>query len=265
MDIKELEEVNESIAILKELDLPISIEQLGKRQKLETEFLREKIVPHIQSYIQSLVEHLHKPFCLVVEYQYGTPVEVRIAEKTNIKIETNKGKEKVDATKNRKYINPYSSERIKKEWEIFLESLPTGNTLIKYTVTYSYNSLSKLLREMQSKDMRPYTFKLFEALKLPTTGKITPLEFKNMLEPEQLVRETTKDGVWDRIVLWSQTQKVETRYDGTRIKVFKEDGITPVMVDKVRKIKEGQWSLKKLCELMAQKEYFENKRLGKSD
>ena len=45
MDIKELEEANEAIAILKELDLPISIEQLGKRKMLETEYLKEIAIP----------------------------------------------------------------------------------------------------------------------------------------------------------------------------------------------------------------------------
>ena len=35
MDVKQLKEANEAIAMLKELDLPISIEQLGKRKMLK--------------------------------------------------------------------------------------------------------------------------------------------------------------------------------------------------------------------------------------
>ena len=106
--------------------------------------------------------------------------------------------------------------------------------------------------------MRKYIQPLFEILKLPTTGKMSPAEFKSLLEPEQFIKETTTEGIIDRIVLWTQSQKVETRYDGTRIKVFAADGVTPIMVNKTKQIKEGQWSLKTLCDIMAQREYFAN-------
>ena len=49
MDVKQLEEANEAIAMLKELDLPISMEQLGKRKMLETEYLKENVIPQVQS------------------------------------------------------------------------------------------------------------------------------------------------------------------------------------------------------------------------
>ena len=54
MDIKELEEANEAIAMLEQLDLPISIDQLGKRKMLETKYLNENVIPKVQSHIQSL-------------------------------------------------------------------------------------------------------------------------------------------------------------------------------------------------------------------
>ena len=260
MDVKKLEEANEAIAMLKELDLPISMEQLGQRKILETEYLRENVIPQIQSYIQSLVGNLHKSFCLVVDYEYGSPVEVRIAEKTKKIDDIIQGGRKTETTQSRVISSAYNSERVQSEWSEFLKTLPSGNPIYKFTFTQSYSSLSKLLRIMQSDEMIKYTSSLFEKLNLPTNGKLTPTGFKNMLEPEQLEKEMTKDGPFDRIVLWSQTQKVEKRWDGTRTKVFKADGITPVMVDKTKKIKEGQWSLKTLCSLMVQKEYFANKR-----
>ena len=38
MDVKQLKEANEALAMLKELDLPISMEQLGKRKMLAAEY-----------------------------------------------------------------------------------------------------------------------------------------------------------------------------------------------------------------------------------
>lgn len=258
MNNKELEEANESIAILEELGLPISIEQLGKRKMLETKYLSEELVPQIQSYIQSLVGHLHKSFCLVVDYQYGSPVEVRIAEKTKLKIEDSSDKLKNASARSKIVQEAFTSERIKNEWNKFIESLPTGNPFIKYTFTQSYNSLSKLLHVIQSRDMMKYISPLFETLDIPTTGKVTPKQIINLLDPNQLVKETTREGTSDRIALWTKSQKVETQADGTRKKVFLADGVTPVLIKKAKIIKEGKWSLKTLCDLMAQKEYFTN-------
>jgi hypothetical protein len=259
MDVKDLVEANEAIAMLKELDLPISIEQLGKRKMLEIKYLKENVIPQIQSYIQSLVEHLHKSFCLVIEYEYGETVQVRLAEQTKIKGDTLQRLPKNDTPNKRVVSNKYKSERVDREWNKFLASLPTGNPFYKYTFTQSYSSLSKLLRIIQSKDMMKYSAPLLEALNLPKNGKLTPTALINLLEPEQLVQEKTKDGVFSKISLWSQSQKTEKQENGRREKVFEADGITPVMIDKTKIIKEGQWSLKTLCELMAQKEYFANK------
>lgn len=258
MDIKQLEEANEAIEILKALDLPISIEQLGKRKILETEYLKENAIPKIQTYIQSLVERLYKPFCLVVEYEHGAPVQVRIAEIKKIRQDVlNKSTPRVRIIR-----NVYTSASIQSEWLKYLDTIPDGKAFYKIAITQSYSSLSKLLRTMQSLDMMKYTSPLFKVLNLPTTGKLTPTAFVQMLEPEQFVQETTREGTKKRIVLWSQTQKTQTK-DGKRIKVFEKDGVTPVLVDKTKPIKEGQWSLKTLCDLMAQKEHFANLRLGK--
>ena len=260
MDIKELEEANEAIAILKELDLLISIEQLGKRKILETEYLKEIAIPQIQAYIQSLVEHLHKSFCLVVEYEYGEPAQVRLAEQTKLKGDTIQRLLKNNTPNKRVVSKKYKSERIEREWDTFLASLPTGNPFYKYTFTQGYSSLSKLLRIVQSKDMLTYSSSLLKALNLPFNGKLTPTALINVLEPEQLVQEKTKEGVKPKVALWTQSQRTENQGQGRRIKVFEADGVTPVMIDKTKVIKEGQWSLKLLCDLIAQKEYFANKR-----
>ena len=256
MDIKELDEVNEALEMFKELGLPIGIEQLGKRKMLETEYLKENVIPQVQAYIQSLVEHLHKSFCLVVDYERGEPVQVRLAEQTKLQGDTIQRLLKNDTPIKRVVSKKYKSERIEHEWNIFLESLPTGNPFYKYTFTQGYSSLSKLLRIIQSKDMLTYSSSMLKALNLPVHGKLTPTELINELEPEQLVQEKTKDGVKSKVVLWTQSQKTEIQEQGRRIKLFEADGVTPVMIDKTKIIKEGQWSFKLLCDLIAQKEYF---------
>ena len=211
MDVKLLEEANEAIAILKELDLPISMEQLGKRKMLETEYLKENVIPQVQSYIQSLIEHLHKSFCLIVDYEYGEPVQVRLAEQTKLKGDTIQRLLKSDTPNKRVVSKKYKSERIEREWDTFLASLPTGNPFYKFTFTQSYSSLSKLLRIIQSKDMLTYSSSLLKALNLPVHGKLTPTMLINELEPEQLVQEKTKDGVKSRVALWTQSQKTENQ------------------------------------------------------
>ena len=260
MDVKELEKANEAIAMLKELDLPISMEQIGKRKMLETEYLNENVIPQVQSHIQSLVEHLHKSFCLVVDYEYGKPVQVRLAEQTKLKGGTIQRLLKNETPSKRIVSKKFKSERIEREWDTFLASLPTGNPFYKYTFTQGYSSLSKLLRIIQSKDMLPYSSSLLKALNLPVNGKMSPTALINVLEPEQLVQEKTKEGVKSKVALWTQSQKTENLGQGRRIKAFEADGVTPVMIDKTKVIKEGQWSFKILCELIAQKEYFANKR-----
>lgn len=258
MDRKDMKDVYDAIEMLEELGLPVGMEKLQERKEMETRYLNENVVPEIQSKIQTLVELMHLSFCLVVDHQYGMPVQVRVAEKTKIQEDTKQGALKKVTSQRGKIANAYESPQIKAKLKEFLDSLPKGNAYYKFVITQSYRSMSQLFRTLQSAEMRKYTLPLFEILKLPTTGKMSPAAFKELLEPEQFVKETTKDGTVERIVLWTQSQKVETRYDGTRIKVFEADGVTPVMVDKTKKIKEGQWSLKILCDLMAQKEYFAN-------
>ena len=255
---KDLEKINESIAVLEELGLPISVDKLKEREDVEKKYLTEILLPQIQSKIQTLLEPLHTPFCLVVDYQHGTPVQIKIAEKTKLKIDSNRGSIKKVSPPKSKFPDLYESTQMKTDWKKYVESLPKGNNYVQFTISQSFHSLSKLLRVLQAKDMVRYIKPFFEMHNLPNTGRISPSEFISLLEPEQFVHETTPEGDIDKIVLWRQSQKVETKYDGTRIKVFEVDGVTPVMVDKAKKIREGQWSLKILHELMVQKKYFAN-------
>lgn len=265
MDINKLEETIAAIEMLKELGLPVNIEQLQKQRELEAQYLRENLVPQIQSQVQTLVDKIHIPFCLVIDYQYGTPVQVRIAEKTKIKADVNPSKQKKETSRSNNISNVYASSHIQAKWKDSLQRFPNGELIYKVTISQPHHSLSRLLHVMQSKEMLKYTSSLFEMIKPRELGRITPKELTDILEPEQFIKEKTREGSVKRIVLWTQVQKVETRNDGSRIKVYEEDGITPVKVDKIKKIKEGQWTLKTLCDLIAQKEYFANLHSAKQN
>lgn len=256
MDIKELDEVNEALEMFKELGLPIGIEQLGQRKKLETKYIKETVAPLIQSRIQAMVEKIHESFSLLVEYKRGTPVQVTFVEKENAK---NVAKLKSCKTSKSQVCakdDVYSSKYLLEEWKEYLETQPGGLMFYKNYLTYSFHTLSKLSNMMLSQQMINYTSFLFERLQIPMNEKKGLLSIINILEPEQFAEMTTEGGVKKRIVLWTQTPKVKILEDGSRIKVCEPDGVTPVMVDKVKFIKEDQWSIKVICDLIAQKEYF---------
>lgn len=246
--------------MLKELGLPVNLEQLEKQRMLEAEYLSENLVPQVQAYVQSLVENIHRSFCLVVEYKYGSPVLVRIAQQTKTKEYASTHPQKRSTRRIANKNNAFSSAHILAKWKTMLKSMPQGELYYAMATSQSFKSVSKLLKVIQSKDMIKYTSSLFELLNLPATGKISPTDFKLMLEPEQFIQEETDEGTFNRIVLWSQSRKVDVLGDGTRVGMLEKDGVTPIVETKTTKIREGQWKLKTLCDLMVQREYFANKQ-----
>lgn len=253
MDIKELDEVNEALEMLKELGLPIGLEQLGRRKELEIKYIKETVIPLIQSRIQAMVEQTHEPFSLLVEYKRGTPVQVTLVDGKEIAIKRNS---QTVTKKQEINLDVYSSDYLQKEWENYLNNLPGGKDFYRIYKRQTFATFSKLIGLMQSPVARKYTSFLLERLNLHTYEKISPVQILNALEPEQLVVEETENGISRQIILWSKHPKTQTLMDGTKTKVFRSDGVTPIMIDTRRKIKEGQWSLKLICDLIAQKEYF---------
>ena len=259
MESNRFKEAVEAIAVLKELGLPISIEQLRERRILENKYLSETLVPQIQEYIQNLVEDVHKSFSLIVDYNYGSPVKVQIVgHYSSPQTENNDSLQKKGKTE-----NAYNALLAKELWDKFSASLPSGNIVLKATFSQKFKSISQLLRLLRDKDLEKYTLPLLEDLQVPSDGKLTPKLIIDLLEPEQFISTSKTDLTQKTIGLWSQTQKVDKLEDGTRVKVFAEDGVTPIMVKKIKPIKEGQWTLKILCELIAQKRYFEELRVSK--
>lgn len=253
MEINELNEINEAIDVLKQLGLPISIEQLQERKKFEVKYLSENLIPQFQAYIERFVEEMHIPFCLLVEHEYGSPVQIKAIEKKTI-IENNKKR-----SPSIKFSNAFDIDEANAIWNKFFKSVPAKNSFAKFTLSQSYSTLSKLLHVTQTKEMMRYTSLLFKELELPTNGMLSPRKLIDSLHPKQLDFVSKEDRDNKRIGLWSRKQKVETLNDGTRKKLFDNDGVTPITVDKFKFIKEGQWSLKIICELIVQKRYFEKR------
>lgn len=260
MESNRFKEAVDAIAVLKELGLPISTEQLRERRLLEDKYLSETLVPQIQEYIQNLVEDVHKSFSLIVDYNYGSPVKVQIVGRSA----SSKTGSNDNLQKKGKAENVYNALVAKELWDKFSASLPAGNVVLKATFSQKFKSISQLIRLFRDKDLEKYTLPLLENLQLPTDGRLTPKSIVDLLEPEQFVPASKTDTTQKRIGLWSQAQKVDKLEDGTRVKVFAADGTTPVIVKKIKPIKEGQWTLKILCELIAQKRYFEELRVSKS-
>ena len=121
-------DVYDAIEMLEELGLPVGMEKLQERKEMESKYLEENVVPQIQAHAQSLVEQMHLSFCLVVDYKYGESVQVRIAEKTKIKVDEKRSTVKKVTSPKGKSASIYESARIQAEWEKLLESIPKGNT-----------------------------------------------------------------------------------------------------------------------------------------
>ena len=121
----------------------------------------------------------------------------------------------------------------------------------------AYYSLSRLLRDTQTKTALKITAPIFKAIGLPVTGKVSANDVKELLAPEQYETVTKKGETTKYIVLWSHVQKTEKDKAGNIKKCFEADGVTPIMIDKSTRITEGNWTLNKLVKLMAQRNAFE--------
>ena len=109
----------------------------------------------------------------------------------------------------------------------------------------SYYSLSRLLRDMQTKTGLKMTAPIFEQLGLPTGGKVRPADVLALVPNFK----ETKSG--EKLPAYiSRTKKVEELPDGTKKDVLDADG-KPVYEYKLSAVREGQWSLDKLCKILA--------------
>ena len=107
----------------------------------------------------------------------------------------------------------------------------------------NYFSLSRLLRDTQTKEGLKITTPIFAALNLPTTGKIKPSEILESLSDSQFYTDK-KGNKFPAYV----TRREITDENGNP--VLTKEGLKTYEY-KLTPIREGSWTLDKLCKLIS--------------
>jgi hypothetical protein len=76
-----LDKAYEAIAMLKELGIPVSTEQVKVITQMERQYLREEVIPLITKEMEPLVEQLHNKFKLELTYNQEEGLDIQIIEK----------------------------------------------------------------------------------------------------------------------------------------------------------------------------------------
>ena len=82
--MEKLDKAYEAIAVLKELGLPVSAEQVKAIAIMEKQYLHEEVIPQVTKEISPLVEQMHNKFCFEVSYNKDAGLDIQIIEKKPI-------------------------------------------------------------------------------------------------------------------------------------------------------------------------------------
>lgn len=111
-----------------------------------------------------------------------------------------------------------------------------------------YFSLSRLLRDTQTKSALTITAEIFAELGLPTSGKIKPAEVLNGLNPAQFVDDKKGNkfpAYVTQVAILDAEGKPVLDAEGNKTYNYK-----------LTAIREGGWTLDKLCKLISDKNYY---------
>ncbi len=81
MEWNDLIKAYEALNTLESIGMPISNEQKKVVDDIESAYIKEELIPHMQELLQPLFSDIRKDFCLVVEHKRGEELQVRLAEK----------------------------------------------------------------------------------------------------------------------------------------------------------------------------------------
>lgn len=76
-----LKKAYEAVAMLKELDLPVSVEQVKAIAIMERQYLREEIIPQLLNEMEPLVNQMHNKFRLEVTYSKEMGLDIQVIDK----------------------------------------------------------------------------------------------------------------------------------------------------------------------------------------
>ena len=78
--MEKLNKAYEAVAVLKELGLPVSTEQVKAIALMEKQYLREEVIPQVTKEMSPLVEQMHNRFKLEVTYSKDDGLDIQIIE-----------------------------------------------------------------------------------------------------------------------------------------------------------------------------------------
>ena len=101
--MEKLNKAYEALSILRELNLPVSAEQIKAIAVMEKQYLRDEVIPQVTKEIEPLIKEMYNRFRLEITYSQETELDIQIVNKKPVL--ENLFPSSIDQTKRqRKYI-----------------------------------------------------------------------------------------------------------------------------------------------------------------
>ena len=79
--MENLDKAYKAIAMLKELGLPVSTEQIKAISMMESQYLRDEVIPQVTKEMEPLVEQLQNKFKLELTYSQEDGLDIKVVDK----------------------------------------------------------------------------------------------------------------------------------------------------------------------------------------
>ena len=79
--MENLDKAYKAIAMLKELGLPVSTEQIKAISMMESQYLRDEVIPQVTKEMEPLVEQLQNKFKLELTYSQEDGLDIQVVDK----------------------------------------------------------------------------------------------------------------------------------------------------------------------------------------
>ena len=195
MDVELLKKAYEAIEMLKALNLPVSDEQLNGVAKLEKEYLRDEIIPHLKQELEPFVAKLRGKLLMKVTFDKSEGLNIQLIEQTNIKsISFNEDSDSVSTRDTSKYSID-GGEPLKKRRFV----LAVVRKYVEGHPGITYEQLKERFPDSLSGSPLHGVFRPYEDIQQKLQNKPDLLK-RFFLEPEDLI--TLSDGT--RLTVYNQ-------------------------------------------------------------